>query len=100
MGDRDKDGMVSREKRKGELALRNQAGENFTGKQVVSTEGDCKHNWDIFLGCSFIWVGKSVLVKPGLPIAFFFAHMRHSYHPLSFFLLYPLNSMLIFFSLS
>lgn len=78
------------------LALRNQAGENFMGKQVVSTEGDCKHSWDIFLGCSFIWVGKRVLLKPGLPIAFFFAHMWHSYHPLAFFLFYPLSRMLLF----
>lgn len=64
--DRDKDGMVSREKRARQSGFQESSGEHFTGKQVVS-ESDWRHDWGDFLGYSlrYDWGGRRVLVKTG-----------------------------------
>lgn len=60
LGDSVKDEMVRGEKRirRGWLSGL-KGGEDLTGKQVVSIEGDCGiHNSGLFLGCSFTWGRK------------------------------------------
>lgn len=59
------------------VGFRTQAGVGLLGEQVASIEGDSRHNWGIFLGCSFTRGERRVLVAPGLPIAFHVAHMSH-----------------------